>query len=316
VFPTAAPTTTVAFTTTTEPATTTSTTQAPRPTTTTAPETTTTIPTEEETFELLDPGAEPRRELRYEFEEGVFRNEATMTVDFNISVDDEPFPIGEIEPITVLMETSIDSVDAEGTAEYTTEVVEIDGGETSEEELEEILGPLDSLEGSGTIDDRGNNVSDQAPVDLGDPAMSLQFNEFFNQLGGPQLPEEAVGAGARWARTQTVGLFGLFLTVTAESELTEVDEDEFTITTDLMIHGIQGDIDAFPGIPEGGGVEFESLESAGWGESAGEFSSPVVASRIANTMLMVMRVTDPDIGEALLVMTITMDALSEPIDID
>jgi hypothetical protein len=217
----------------------------PSPSTTAAPTTTTTVP--EADLRVLDPGAEPRRELRYRLTEGS-ATLATFTTD--LELEQERAGVRQrldAPPVRQTLAHRVTSVDDDGVAQVESEVVALevqaDGTGLTVAEVDELqrqLAPLARTTGSVEVGLRGevlgveagdgsatDDGTDDATDDLAAAALGL----------APVLPEEPVGIGGRWEIATDVELGGRPAVVERTYTLTALDDEGFTWELDVTIDG-------------------------------------------------------------------------------
>lgn len=220
----------------------------PSPTATTVA-TTTTVP--EADVQVQDPGAEPRRELRYRLAEGT-STLATFTTDLELEQErggvrqrlDAP-------PVRQALEHRVASVANDGTATVESEVVALEvraeGTGLTSAEVDELQRQLDPLARStstlqvGTRGeilgfepagaDGGAEADAEAPDGAGDDLVAAVLGL------APVLPEEPLGLGARWEVVTEVELDGRTATVRRTYDLTALDDAGFSWELDLAIEG-------------------------------------------------------------------------------
>lgn len=224
---------------------------APAPTTT-AVTTTTAVPAP--TTELLDPGAEPRRPLRFAFPAG----EVVVHISMDLSVlQDVDGSVSGVDPPAVVQVVRLATTPREGgdaAVTVTVEDVRLGGGATDEQRaaLGDELAALVGLTGTGVIDDRGR-VTDFSYASDGAPGGDLApivdgFGDQLQALVAP-LPEEPVGVGARWRSTTSADVGGAAMPVSTVYELTDLTGDDlsYTSTGDGTARDLPLDPARFPG---------------------------------------------------------------------
>lgn len=215
---------------------------APASTTTSIAETTTTTrPVEPPTIEVLDPGAEPRRLLRYAMAPG--RSDLFVTAGSTIRQEGgSPNPIEIVTPeIIHVVELTIGEATPDGVP-LTLTVRSAHLGKSALTDaqslgIEESLAELGGLTGSGLITTDGRlrafRWDDTGPID---PAVRNGIDAIATQLPGlvAPLPGAAVGSGARWRARSTVTL----------------DDAPVTVTTTYTLDGVLGSAAKYSSISE------------------------------------------------------------------
>lgn len=219
---------------------------------------------------VLDPGAEPRRELRLDPQVGSVTQVTTvveqgLTVEVNGAVQSIP-PMAMEMDLTYTVDTVADEAIA-----YVVRYDDARVGEGTDRavaaEIEAVLASVVGAETRVVIDRRGTVLDND--IDQVLPAFASE------ELGGQAtlsvpLPEEAVGVGARWEARSSVSSSGMQFNVNAVYEITELDDDR--VVTDVALRltmpsGLQ--------TIAGQSVRVDGGEILGDGRTTWEFSRPV-----------------------------------------
>ncbi len=188
---------------------------------------------------LIDPGAEPRMELRLQIETP--RTETilmTQRQEITQTIDGEPLP--STGPVTLAFVTEVTTTEAgPGFYQSTSVVTDVTVGDDVDPEIADLLSAnLDSVIGVTTesvIDDRGRVLlSELSGFEGVDPATGATIEQMATseQIASP-LPIEPVGVGARWEVIQTIPGPGLEIVQTMRYELVDIDGTELTMTVDV-----------------------------------------------------------------------------------
>lgn len=225
---------------------------AERSASTTAPSTTTTVPDVD--VRVLDPGAEPRRELRYRLAEGT-STPATFTTD--LELEQERAGVRQrldAPPVRQTLAHRVAAVADDGTATVESEVVAVEvraaGTGLTVAEVDELQRQLDPLARSTStleVGPRGEvRGFEPAPADgegageEGEQGRGADGSDDLvaTVLGlAPVLPEEPVGVGARWQVVEEVEIEGRTATVQRTYALTALDDAGFSWELDLTLEG-------------------------------------------------------------------------------
>jgi hypothetical protein len=225
---------------------------------------------------LLDPGAEPRQELRYRVTEGTTdavtqRNQLTLAQDFGGQRQEVQVPASSVDVDYVVEEVADGGFTTVGT--YGATQVEGDDAMAAETArlLEQITGAqlVTEMTDRGAItatriegvDDTGNPVFDQLLGSLVDSAASLAF----------PFPEEAVGVGARWLVEAEVEISGLPIAARYEVTLAELDGDQVGADIEASLEFVPG-----PVVVQGMSAEVESGQLDGTGTVTWDLAGGVV----------------------------------------
>lgn len=204
------------------------------------------------TVELLDPGAEPRTELRYRAPEGtvdrvVQVQEIDIVQDVDGRVQDLPIPTNEID----LTATVVATGDDERTIDAVFEAFRVqDDPSIPPEVVAETSRLFDLIAGltqttvqtpqgfvlSTTVADLA--VTDNAFVDQ----FLTQIGEQAQSLALP-FPAEPVGVGATWRVTTDLVLSGLPIIGTYELAIDSIEGDVVTATAATTVTFTPGDVD-------------------------------------------------------------------------
>jgi hypothetical protein len=173
----------------------------------TQPETKASVSATADRMKLLEPGAEPRTVLRLHPKPG---DKQTLEVSLKVSMDTK---VGEASagaikmPITMAMDVTVKSVSAEGDVAYDIVIGDITLAEDPAvppqvaQALQAALGGIKGLSGTGTMSSRCQSKGTEIKMPAGAGAQTRQMMEQINQVFENvllPLPEEAVGAGAKW----------------------------------------------------------------------------------------------------------------------
>lgn len=276
--PVAAPTTTTTSTTTTST------------TTTTEPE-----PVDEDppgvTVELIEPGEEPRRELRLQPEEGTTtraRLEVTMAMEQEVDGN----PVQAQPPLSMAADTNftVASVTDEAIeVEFAYESFELTNAEDYPPEVAaQMQGTFEAMTdvtGTSRFNHRGVGLDAafDAPEGM-DPAarQSLdQIDEQIQQLTAP-FPREEVGVGAQWRVTQESAVQGITTTQVSTYTLESLDGDAYVLAVDIAQDAEPQEIQ-MPEAPEGVTVELTEFDFSGQGRTEGSLDAVAPTSSSAQT---------------------------------
>jgi hypothetical protein len=239
---------------------------------------------------LLEPGAEPRRDLRYRFKAGVVE---ALDLELRLAASTEmgelKSPERALPPILLTVALEAKSVSPEGELQFDFKVDDfklVEGGEGNPARLaslRQMLEGLREVSGSGSVSSRGLHREGEFRAPAAANPLLLQVTDqlrqcLLHEVPVP-LPREAVGAGARWKATTPVRLQELKATrvVTytlreagAEKPRCEVAIDE-TASPQKMVQ---------PGLPAGYSPALDSLSSTGSGSAAIDLAALVPTSSL------------------------------------
>lgn len=262
---------------------------------------------------LLDPGAEPRKALRYAPAVGdrhIFT--ITMSMDQKAEMGGNPVPIPQSPPMMMVFDLNITEVRADGNVKYAMLMTKVDV-DTKEETpqvqaMRESLKGIVGMSGTAVVTNRGETIEAEFKLPPGaDPMMAAMMDSMKSsarQMSAP-LPEEAVGKGAKWEVAMKVKTGGMTLDQTATMTLDEVTDDDFKLGMELVQK-------AGPQMVDGpmGKVEIVDITSKGKGTLAGS-TRKIVPTK---SEMMTNSVQEMKIGDQALKMDmkIGMKMASEP----
>ncbi len=171
-------------------------------------------------LQILDYGAEPRTPLRYKFAVGkTERMTMEMTMNMATEVNGKLTPATTMPPTRTTMLLRVAEVAADGTArlEFETQSTESPVGQVvgqaNQAVLDRTLAGLSMLKGwyrtdtRGSVLDMGMTLPEGMVPDMAKPIMDEMMNEASDAL--QQLPDEALGIGARWQVMQKLDIAGV-----------------------------------------------------------------------------------------------------------
>jgi hypothetical protein len=225
------------------------------------------------TIKLLEPGAEPRRQLRYKLVQGA-KETLVMSMDTSIRTEAPgmPAPTIKIPTMAMTMELEVTEVLGEHEARYQFVLSEskVTGGDDVMPQLVEMtqaaLDQAKGMRGTAIVDSRGFNrdATMELPSTI-DPQMRQTLEntmQGMDQMSSP-LPEEAVGMGAKWELYQQIEQNGMKVDQVTLFELVALEGDKGKLSATVTQKAGQQAIDA-PGMM-GATAELLKLSSTGSG---------------------------------------------------
>lgn len=172
-------------------------------------------PAPKSTVNLLDPGREPRRALRYAWHP---EQKEQMAIELSTTVSTEAGGMRSdtaFAPLEITVAIEPRGVSPAGDLAFAWHVASANVGSLDASTPPEIaqgwaaqLGPLQHLSGTGSVSSRG--LSRGVSLDAGsagdagpDAEMVVQVMQMLRDAAAP-LPEEPVGTGARWQKVSTL----------------------------------------------------------------------------------------------------------------
>jgi len=267
-----------------------------------APPATTAPPTEaptntgsETTTKLLEPGADPRVELKLSPTAGDKQTALmTMTMDTTMAISGQNIPMA-LPPMMMGVSTTIDEVRANGDTAFTFKVESADVGEATGvmpavvDTMKTAIGKIVGMTGASVIDQHGVvkeakfAVPDNAPAEL--TQIVDNFQRSLNQMAIP-FPTEPVGIGAKWQSTTKLDQQGIKIDQVATYEVVAIDGKmvklKFTVQLSAPPQTMQ-----MPQMPAGMGAKLNEMSGSGMAEATLDLSKVLpVTTTGKNTMSM------------------------------
>jgi hypothetical protein len=198
-------------------------------------------PVDGPTVELLDAGAEPRRELRLAPTEGdVVEVTLRQGQVFEVRADGHEERASTVHELDMAHEVvSVAGDEIEVAIRYQGGRV-IEADEAVRPMLEDMVGRFDGLEASATFDRQGRIVAATTPdLDVSDmPELAGFLDSLGEQMASftTPFPAEPVGVGAQWVVTSSADFAGVFGAETSVLiTLTELTDDVAAADTELRM---------------------------------------------------------------------------------
>jgi len=192
---------------------------------------------------LLQAGAEPRKVLRLHPKPGDKQTMAmSLIMSMSMKAGEMESPPMKLPTMSMNMEVTTKDVSADGNITY--EMVMSDATVTEEpgvlpqvtEAIKGSLASFKNMNGTGSISSRGLNLASEMklPPETNPQTRQMmeQMKDSFSNLGVP-LPEEAVGAGAKWESRTLLKSQGLNINQTATYELVSIEDERVTTKTSV-----------------------------------------------------------------------------------
>ena len=244
---------------------------------------------------LLDPGSEPRRELRYKFLPG---KKYTMVMDMEMvlgmQVDDEQMPVQKQPKIRQIFKVYCKNVSPEGNLRYEFKygIVEVIGEpEIPPEKVTALRADMAKIEGTsgwvivspqGVTIDFGVNIP--PGVDPEDRQVLDKISQQIMMNISFPFPEEPVGVGAKWQFiTQIPGLFEFVHVSTAT--LVELKDNTGKMNSSVEQKARPKTV-GLPNTPSGANTTLESLKVAGSSSLVFDLTKPICeVEGVLNTLM-------------------------------
>lgn len=236
------------------------------------------------TVKLLEPGAAPRRALRYKFKAGASEYAVMdMKMAMTMSMADKEMPKIELPTMRATMHLETKEVTADGDAKlaFDTEKVDVlkDGKADPKlvAALEEELKGLVGIKGHATITPRG--IAKDTDFELpptASPRLKGQVDSMKDAIRNMYmpLPEEEVGKGAKWLVSSRIPLTGAMMDVAATYSLQNLTTDGAQSNVDIVLSAEPNQPLQVDGLA-GATATLDSLSGKGTGKTAPTFSKLV-----------------------------------------
>jgi hypothetical protein len=232
-------------------------------------------PTASTQVELLNPGSEPRQELRFK---PTVNAKQTMTITTNMdatsSISGQPAPKMKFPASVMKINMEVTQVDANGDIHsqfsFTDADVVADPTvppqllNTMQSAIKQVVG----LKSSSIMDNRGQVKSGSIVLpEGGDPITKQLFEQMSNSLSqfSSPVPLEAVGKGAKWRVSSAVDIGGIQLTQNLIYELVDLKDNVSTLNVSVEQQAKSQEL-TLPGVPSGTTFTLKSLNSQGQGQ--------------------------------------------------
>ena len=225
--------------------------------------------------ELLNPGVEPRQQLRLKPAIDV-KETTVMTVkmDMEISASGRSSPGTKIPVSVMTFETKVTKIDPNGDIHYEFAYTNADlTGDTgnippaARDAMRSALKSMVGMKGSFIMDNRGFHKGGDFILPQGADnnlkKMVGQMSKFLEQLGSP-LPAEAVGKGAKWRVSSSSDFSGMNLNDISTYELASWEDGVASLNVSIEQQANPQNI-TDPQLPPGTTLTLKSFASQGRG---------------------------------------------------
>ena len=229
--------------------------------------------------ELLNPGVEPRQQLRLKPAINV-KETTVMTVkmDMEISVSGRSSPVGKIPVSVMTFETKVTRIDPNGDIHYEFAYTNADiTGDTgnippaARDAMRSALKSMVGVKGSFIMDNRGfhkgGDIILPEGADNNLKKMVGQMSKSLEQLTSP-LPAEAVGKGAKWRVSSSSDFSGMNVNDIYTYELAGWQDGVASLNVSIKQQANPQNITS-PQLPPGTTFTLKSLASQGRGSATG-----------------------------------------------
>jgi hypothetical protein len=233
-----------------------------------------TAPAAKPQLELLNQGAEPRRELRFKPTVNV-KEKATLTLKMNTatSVAGQPMLSLDMPAMVMGMDLVATQVDPNGDIHYQFSYTDADvAGEgtlppQAIEGMRSNLKKIIGMSGTAIVDNRGHTKASNFVLPEGSDTtlkqLLDQLSKSLEQISAP-IPEETVGIGAQWRVSSSVNIGGINLNQITTYQLVELQDNSFTLNVSVEQHAGEQNFSS-PQMPSGAAATVKSHHALGQG---------------------------------------------------
>ncbi len=226
--------------------------------------------------ELVNPGVEPRQQLRLKPSLGV-KQTTTMIVkmEMEVSTAGRSTNVNKVPTMVLTIDTQATKIDANGDIHYDFSYANADiAADTPNlptaalDSMRSAVKKLVGLKGSFIMDSQGGNKGGSftlpAEADNNFKQMVQNMSKSLHQLASP-LPAEAVGKGAKWRISFPSNAGGMNVNQTAIYELIGLQDGVATLKTSVEQQANPQNL-TLPQLPAGSTMAIKSFVSQGQGE--------------------------------------------------
>lgn len=225
-------------------------------------------------IELLNPGAEPRQQLR--LKPAINVKEAiviTLKIERGTSVNAQSSPAIKLPGAVMTFETKVTKIDANGDIHYEFFCANADiAGDTANfpattiDAMRSALKKMVGLKGSFIMDnrsfDKGGNFIFPEGVDS---QLKQQFQQISKEQLSLPLPAEAVGKGAKWRVFSASNFTGINVNNIVTYELTGLQDGVVTLNSSIEQQANPQNL-TWPQLPAGATLTLKSFVGQGGGK--------------------------------------------------
>lgn len=228
-------------------------------------------------IKLITPGAQPRQRLRFTPQVGEKETaDMKMDMDMSMSVNGKPAPEFKIPATSLKLNAIVNKIEPNGDIHYEFSYSDIDLGKESNlppkalEDMRREIKKMEGLKGSVIVDDRGRTKKANfvVPEDF-NPVLKQMTDQFKNSIEqlSAQVPQQAVGKGAKWQVISQIGFNGINLQQTANYELVDIQDGIATMNINITQQAPSAQKIVLPQIPKGMTMTMQSYKSSGIGQA-------------------------------------------------
>jgi hypothetical protein len=224
--------------------------------------------------QLIEAGAEPRQTLRFHPKAGD-KQSFTMTLKMGMDMQMAGMPSTPMKMplITMIFDSTVSAVAPSGDITYDTVVRDLTVADDPDvnpmiaQVMKKTMGSMKGMSGNGVVSDRGmiRKMDMKLPADADAQTRQTieQMRENFSR-SLVVLPNEAIGAGAKWEVKMPLKSQGMKISQTGDFELVSFEADTVTAKTTLIQTAANQKISS-PAMPSAK-VDLTSMSGKGTGE--------------------------------------------------
>ncbi|MEG3934481.1 hypothetical protein QT990_25060 [Microcoleus sp. T3_B1] len=225
-------------------------------------------------IELLNPGAEPRQQLRLEPAINVKQARViTLKIERGTSVNAQSSPALKLPGAVMTFETKVTKIDANGDIHYEFFFANADiAGDTANfpataiDALRSQLKKMVGVKGSFIMDNRSFDKGGKFIYPEGvDSQLKQQFQQISKEQLSLPLPAEAVGKGAKWRVFSASNFNGINVNNIVTYELTGLQDGVVTLNSSIEQQANPQNLTR-PQLPAGATLTLKSFVGQGGGE--------------------------------------------------
>ncbi|MGI9012872.1 MAG: DUF6263 family protein, partial [Phycisphaerales bacterium] len=214
------------------------------------------------TVRLLEAGAMPHQEIRFDLEVGTKqRMEMVNVTAMSMMMNGQTMPM---PPMNMKMVMEAEVLEVMDNGDFKVHFKTVEASMEGMPGMDAGMDAFKDMEVTTIMDSRG--VAKDTDVNVNDPAMQAQianFEQTMGQMSAP-FPVEPVGVGGKWEVTQKIEVNGMKIKQTAVYELVSLNghvaEMKVTITQSADAQNFSP-----PGVPAGTTIQLKKMVSEGGG---------------------------------------------------
>jgi hypothetical protein len=268
--------------------------------------------------ELLNPGANPRKPLRFNPAPATKQlGSMTLNMDMSIATAGTPAETSKIPGTALKFETTVTKIEPNGNIHYQFRYLDFDAvadpnlpPATTEKTRSQFNAFIKELKGMVVVNNRGQTLSVNFVIpDNADPLLRQifsQLSESIDQFSAP-LPEAAIGVGAQWRVSKDAEILGMNLQQTAIYELVNFQDGVATLNVGVKQQvPAQSQVSSPPELASKGAMQIKSLNSSGQGQTRIQMNRLIPLSAKLDLQSKVeMEVSSSDSKAPTLITTVT-----------